>query len=128
MKEWLFKGKRKFKGAELLLEHGFADFSASRSYYAMFYAAEAALLSQDLTFSKHSSVISAFGQYFARPERMPKHLHRYLLDAFDLRQVSDYDAPGAIGPERARLTLARAKEFVEVITDFLKQQGSKDEG
>lgn len=86
---------------------------------------------QETAPSKHQTrgsgyVISAFGQYFARPERMPKHLHRYLLDAFDLRQVSDYDAPGAISPERARVALVKAKEFVEVITDFLKQQGYKE--
>jgi len=35
-------------GARLLAD-GFADFAAGRAYYAMFYAAEALLLSRDLS-------------------------------------------------------------------------------
>jgi uncharacterized protein (UPF0332 family) len=35
------KGRLSFEAAKDLLEKGYTDFSASRSYYAMFYATEA---------------------------------------------------------------------------------------
>lgn len=103
-----------------MLDQGFADFATSRAYYAMFYAAEAILLSRGLSFSKHASVIVAFGQHFAKPKLVPRHLHRYLLDAFDMRQVGDYGAPGMIGATRAKQVLAWAQEFSEAAVAFLK--------
>jgi uncharacterized protein (UPF0332 family) len=45
----------------------------------MFYAAEALLLDQDLSFSKHSAVISAFGQRFVKTGILDSSLHRHLL-------------------------------------------------
>lgn len=59
VKELLGKAGESIAAAELLLRDGYVDFSASRSYYAMFYSVEALLLAQDLSFSKHSAVISA---------------------------------------------------------------------
>lgn len=47
--------------ARALLDLGYAGFAASRAYYAMFYIAEAFLEGEGLSFSKHSAVISAFG-------------------------------------------------------------------
>lgn len=41
----------------------------------MFYCAEAVLLVENITFSKHSSVIAAFGQHFAKTGRLPQELH-----------------------------------------------------
>lgn len=57
----LDKAERSLAAAEHLLLEGFPEFAAGRSYYAMFYATEALLLSRDLSFSKHSAVITAFG-------------------------------------------------------------------
>ncbi len=58
------------QAARLLVEGDFYDISISRAYYAMFYIAEAFLLSKGFTFSKHSAVISAFGQYFAKTDEI----------------------------------------------------------
>ena len=115
----LGKARENLGASALLLKHGYLGVSISRSYYAMFYAAEAALLSLGLTFSKHSGVISAFGQHLARPERVPAYLHRHLLEAYDLRQMSDYDAPSSISMRQAEEALARATEFVNSLEAFL---------
>ncbi len=119
MEELMQKADESLAAADLLLTQGYTDFAASRSYYAMFYAAEAALLSKGLAFSKHAGVISAFGQHFAKPGLLPGNLHRYLLDAFDIRQVGDYDAPGTVGEERANQVLTAAREFVQAVAAFL---------
>ncbi len=62
----LQKATSSLEAAKVLLENGFPEFAASRAYYAMFYIAEAFLEGERLSFSKHSAVISAFGQQFAR--------------------------------------------------------------
>ena len=37
----------------------------------MFYVAEALLDQEGLSFSSHAAVVSAFGQYLARPGKVP---------------------------------------------------------
>jgi len=60
------------------------------SLYAMFYVAEALLLSRGLAFSKHSAVIAAFGKEFAKEGVLPAELHAHLREASDARNVADY--------------------------------------
>jgi uncharacterized protein (UPF0332 family) len=60
------RARRSLIAARLLLEAGSPDFAASRAYYAMFYAAEALLLSRGLAFSKHEAVIAEFAREFVR--------------------------------------------------------------
>jgi uncharacterized protein (UPF0332 family) len=55
------------RGARILLRAGLSGQAASRAYYAMFYIAQALLFSHGHSFSKHSAVISRFGQEFAKP-------------------------------------------------------------
>ena len=62
----LDKAVRFIASAELLVEDGDFDSSASRLYYAMFHVAQALLEAKGLAFSSHRAVISAYGQYFAR--------------------------------------------------------------
>src|SRR5213594_1430495 len=63
----LEKAKSSLDASVLLLERDFYDFAASRAYYVMFYVAEAILLGEGLTFSKHSAVIR-------RPMKKARHL------------------------------------------------------
>ena len=55
------RARRSLRSARNLLDDGDHDFAMSRAYYAMFYAATAALLSLEVKRSKHSGVIAAFG-------------------------------------------------------------------
>ena len=54
------------KVAEILLEQKFYRVSVCRSYYAMFYIAEALLLTKNLSYSSHHAVISFFGKEFVK--------------------------------------------------------------
>ena len=49
---------RYLKSAGILMEDGDFESSVSRTYYAMFYSAQAALLTKQLSFSSHKGVIS----------------------------------------------------------------------
>lgn len=95
----LDKAQRSLEAAQTLVDQGFYDFAVSRAYYAMFYLAEALLDQEGLSFSKHAAVISAFGQYLARPGKVPTELHRQLIDAQAQRTRADYD----LAPELSRL-------------------------
>ena len=74
------KAKRSVEAAKRLLDSGDYDFSVSRAYYAMFYCA--LLLTKDLSFSKHSAVIAAFGKHFVKTGLVSPALHSYLSNAF----------------------------------------------
>jgi len=92
VKELINKAEQSLAAAELLQKDGFDDFSASRSYYAMFYMIEAALLHHNLSFSKHSATIAAFGKEFIKSGVFPVEFHQFILEAFDLRNIGDYGA------------------------------------
>ena len=117
------KAKESLNAAKDLLESGYPDFSASRSYYAMFYTAEAMLLTKNLYFSKHKAVISAIGKEFVKTGLIPSHLHRYITDAFDIRQVGDYGPVGSVEKEKARILVENTKEFIESVVGYLKREG-----
>lgn len=117
------KAKESLGAAKCLLKSGYSDFSASRCYYAMFYMAEAVLLSRNLSFSKHKAVISAFGREFAKTGIIPYMLHRYILDAFDTRQVGDYGPIGSVSEGNASMLIKHTEEFIEVVEEYLIKEG-----
>jgi uncharacterized protein (UPF0332 family) len=55
----ILKAQRSIEAAQGLIQQGFYDFAVSRTYYAMFYVAEALLDREGLSFSSHTAVISA---------------------------------------------------------------------
>lgn len=57
----------------------------------MFYIATAFLEAEGLSYSKHSAVIAAFGERFARTKRIRVELHRYLIEAERIRLKADYN-------------------------------------
>jgi uncharacterized protein (UPF0332 family) len=116
----LLKSNQSIQATILLLHDGFSDFSVSRSYYSMFYAVEAILLSQELYFSKHSGVISAFGKNFIKTGILDKKFHQYLLEAFDYRNEGDYGASNSTDSDIAERLISNSKELLAAITEYIK--------
>jgi uncharacterized protein (UPF0332 family) len=113
-RDLLLKARASLEAARLLQHAGFAAFSASRAYYAMFYVAQAFLEGDGLAFSSHAAVISAFGQYFARTGRVPAELHRHLIEAMAVRQEGDYALRASISTGDAAEQITRAEQFLSV--------------
>jgi uncharacterized protein (UPF0332 family) len=111
-RELLVQSRDSVDAAKLLLDAGYAGFSASRSYYAMFYVAEALLLSLDLSFSKHSAVIAAFGSHFSKTGLVPREYQRYLTEAESLRHIGDYGDRYSVTSEPAQEQIRRAERFL----------------
>jgi uncharacterized protein (UPF0332 family) len=110
----LQKAAASLQAAKLLASQEFYDFAISRAYYTMFYVAEAFLLGEGLTFSKHASVIAAFGQHFAKTGHVPPEFHHYLIKAQDSRLISDYDPSTKLTEEHASVQIERAEKFLEL--------------
>lgn len=113
------KAQRYLKSAQLLLEDKDYESSVSRTYYAMFYAAQAVLLTKNLSFSSHKGVISAFGEHFVKTGTFPKEMGRELNRAFEKRQIGDYEYTFVVSNEDAEQMLQSGKEFVNNIARWL---------
>lgn len=114
------KAGRYLRSAEILIQDGDYDSAVSRAYYAMFYAAEAALLKKEMTFSSHKAVISAFGSHFIKTGIFEKQMGRDLNIIFDERQLGDYEYRSSITDDNARHALEVAKGFVGQIAQWLE--------
>jgi uncharacterized protein (UPF0332 family) len=108
------KAEESLRADRLLAKDTLYDFAASRAYYAMFYVAQAFLLEEKLAYSKHSAVISAFGQRLAKTGRVPAAFHRYLIEAQESRNIGDYDTGPGLSHDEAAAQIVRAKEFIEL--------------
>ena len=115
------KGRRSLAAGRRLFREGDYDFAASRAYYAMFYLAEALLLSKGLSFGKHAGVISAFGQHFVKTGLFAAEHHAALRTAFDQRNVGDYAYDAPFPGETARDLLEHAEAFVAAAENHLQQ-------
>jgi uncharacterized protein (UPF0332 family) len=115
----LRKAAESIGAANVLLADGYFDFAASRAYYAIFYAIEALMLDRDLSFSKHSALIAAFGKEFVKTGIFDSRFHRYILNAFDLRNTGDYGIIHAVTEENASQAIAEAGELLDEIEKHL---------
>ncbi len=113
--------RENIRAACLLQRQSYLRIAAARAYYAMFYVAEALLFEEGLQFSKHGGVHAAFGERFAKTGRMDTKFHRYLLDAFEERQLSDYEPAEEVSDNAVSQLIKRAEEFVEAGERFLRE-------
>ena len=118
-KQLIAKANNSIKAAQILFNEEIYDVSTSRAYYAMFYLAEAFLISEGLSFSKHSAVISKFGERFAKTNRLPSEYHRYLIEAQQSRIRADYDAAFNPTEVEAKENIERAIVFLELANQYL---------
>lgn len=121
--EFLIERARKYLiSAEILLDAEDYESSVSRTYYAMFYSAQAMLLTRNLSFSSHKGVISAFGEHFVNPGVFPREMGRELHRTFEKRQLGDYEYTFVIKRGEAEQILANGKHFVEQIAQYLRDK------
>jgi uncharacterized protein (UPF0332 family) len=66
VKRYLQKAQRSLRVAGELLAKAYFDDSCSKSYYVMFYAAQALLKNSGIDVVKHSAVVAKFGEHFVK--------------------------------------------------------------
>lgn len=99
--------------------------AVSRCYYAVFYAAEAALLALGEIRSKHSGVISAFQRLVVKEGGMSREMGDVLRRLFEDRNEADY-GPAPVPPEEADQAIKDATAFVAAVREWLAARGPGD--
>jgi len=128
LRDLIGKAERFLHTAEYVLGTEDYDSCASRAYYAMFFMAEAVLLTKQLTSSSHRGVISLFGEHFVKTGVFEKHLGSTLNLAYRQRIIGDYRADRSVTKEEAEELLEAAQDFVEKVKSYLDQWMDKEAG
>lgn len=102
------------QAAKLLLAGEFPNDAASRAYYAVFHAASALLLAQNLSFRSHTGVLRAISLNVVKPGLLDQRYGRDLNWLAELRQPADYG-------ELRNVSLADAEEAIQIADRFLNQ-------
>jgi len=113
------KGRRALAAAKDHLEKKDYDFASSKAYYAVFHFMQAILLSKDLSFSKHSAVISAFNRHFIKPGIFNKKFSTFIERLFKHRQIGDYAYLSGIEKEEAEGDVEIAEKMITAIEKYL---------
>lgn len=116
------RGREEIAAARLLADAGFGAATVSRSYYAAFYAAEAALLAFGETRSKHSGVVAAVAQIAVRRHGLDPQAGRLLRSLFDRRSQAD-DGLTVVPVGEAAIAVSDAQRMVDLIEAWLTGVG-----
>lgn len=117
----LERARREIEAAKSLSDNGFQAQSISLAYYAAFFAAEGALLALGETRSKHSGVISAFGQLVIKGGGLPADVGLILRRLFQSRNEAVYEG-APVDAETARSAIADAERFVAALAAWMEDR------
>lgn len=106
--------------AKTLHRQGEYEDAVSRAYYAIYHAAQAALLAEGLRAQSHRGLANLFGLHLVEPGKLPKKLAKYLRNVRDDREEGDYEVYSVIDQETSQTALQQAEEFTGIIEAFLK--------
>jgi uncharacterized protein (UPF0332 family) len=120
---WLAKADDSLQAARDLLNAEHVGVAASRAYYAMFYAATAALLHEGKQFAKHSAVIAEFNRIFVQQGVFDAGMFKALQRAFDLRSEGDYELL-PVSREEAQSATDDAALFIARVKEHLRERGN----
>jgi uncharacterized protein (UPF0332 family) len=120
IKRYLEKAQKSLKVAQALLAKGYYEDSCSKSYYVMFYAAQALLKNNGIDVTKHSAVVAKFGEHFVKTGKIEPSYHRYIIDAKQKREIADYDVFLRIDRKTAEERFNWAKDFLAEIKKLIK--------
>ena len=127
--EAIARARQARESSKLLLEAGDFVGAVNRGYYAMFYAAHAALAHSriEVPSAKHGTLVSRFGEHLVITGRVPEHFGRWLNQALETRSIGDY---GDVPPDydKASELLARADALLAAIEALLAAPPIKPRG
>lgn len=113
--------KERLHSSKILLDDGSYKDSIGRSYYAMFTSVRALLAMEGQDFSKHAGVIAYFQKEFVKTGKFDKKYSKYISQAFQIRNNTDYADFFIVSMQDAKEQYERAKEFLEAIEKYLAE-------
>ena len=121
---YMRKAEQALSSARQLLATGDADGACNRAYYAMFDAAQAALLAAKVeaaasSTKTHRGLISAFGQHLVLGGHVTAELGSSLNKVERLRLLADYTGD-PVSDEDSAWAVEQADAFVDAVRDVFK--------
>ncbi|MBF0456648.1 MAG: HEPN domain-containing protein [Nitrospirae bacterium] len=126
VKGYVQKAQKKLEVAKRLFTNGDYEDSVSRSYYAVFHAAQGLLLTEGEHASTHKGVLTLFSLLFVKTGRFMKNLGKYLSNLKDDRESGDYEIFSYIDEDTADTALREAEEFINQTILYLQKTGLMD--
>ncbi len=123
----LAMAKERLESSKLLLEHSSYKDSIGRSYYAMFTAVRALLAVEGVDYSKHAGVIAHFQKEYIKTEKFDKKFSKYISQAFQIRNNTDYADFFLVSREDAVEQYQNAEEFYREICGYLLEQRIRED-
>jgi uncharacterized protein (UPF0332 family) len=114
------KARKCLQAAEVLLaSEAYAD-SANRSYYAIFHAMQAVLTTAGFSAKTHSGSIAEFQKSYVKTGVFAKLHSDILMEAFKVRNKSDYDIHYIVVKSEVVGQLENAKTFLSAVEAYIK--------
>jgi uncharacterized protein (UPF0332 family) len=120
--EWR-RGCGTLRAAEALIGGEFYPDSVSRSYYAVFHAAKAALQVHGIAVESHRGARRLFGLHLVRSGEIEAEWAAFLAEGLDDRLAADYDPNLSFSKEDADKECRRARDFLGRIRRYLLSKG-----
>ncbi len=117
------KAEERLKAARHLYEQAYYEDSISRSYYAIFFATKALLLTKDIDPRTHSGVKNQFAQRFVKTKEIEPEFNDILKEAKEIREMGDYNEFYSASTEEARSQLENAERFLQRVKEILQEKG-----
>ena len=111
--------KYELKSAKILLDAGQYRDSITHSYYAMFSASKALLLTKNYVVKTHEGLVRVFGREFIRDGDFDSEIFGYLTDARAMRRDTSYDSLAVFYKDDAEEKFYNAEEFISEVEKFL---------
>lgn len=117
--EFLAVARRNLGSARVQIDGGYAETAISTAYYAMLYAARAALSERDRNARSHTGTWQVFTETFVASGEFDAGLARAARATQARREAGDY-AAAAFSLEEADELLATAERFVAAVARLIE--------
>ena len=111
--------EEKLEASKLLLAGGLFKDSIGRSYYAIFSATRAVLALDSKDFSKHAGVIACYQKDYVKEGIFDKQYSKIIMEAFQIRNKSDYDDYYVVLKSDAEEQLDKAELFYQEMKRYI---------
>ena len=115
----LDKARECLSDAEIMISTESYASSANRSYYCIFHAIHAVLLTVGFSSKKHSGSIAEFRRVFVKEGVFSETSSDIIGDAFKVRTKSDYDIHYFVSKPEVTVQLENAKAFLAEVEAFI---------
>lgn len=122
IERWLSQAEKELDVARYLYEGNYYSDLFSNLYYAMLYAAKAALLCAGVSVRSHEGAISEFGRVFAASGRAPGEYGKMFSRRFEERLGSDYTHDFHRDRGQAEQAVREAEAFLIKARELVKEE------